>query len=201
MSTAARRGSIRLVRAPSYDPPFDDEQPEGWWPGDGLQPMLDLPWPPVPSPRPAPPPYPAAAGPDAAGQPPVDPSTATDAANWFVRTSVEILNGYRPVGHFRALASPQDAPAVMVAMTDAIRRLRQVAGGVGTGLVRPRKVRTFAPRPGAIEIAAVIGTGPVPGRGSAGRAAFPRATERAWAFACRLEQRGGRWCCTAAHLL
>lgn len=122
------------------------------------------------------------------------PATGTAAVR-FVNTCLEIINGYRAVGHFRALAHPLAAGAVAAAMGDAIRRLRKsgatpLTGGRGA-LVKVRQMRTCEPRPGVAEVAVVVGarTGPH------GR------NEHTWALAFRLEHQHGRWLCTAARML
>jgi hypothetical protein len=216
----AARGPVRLRPAPAYEPPYDDELPADAWGAGPLQPLLDLPPPFAPAPvtdRPASYP-PASTG--------VTPATAA-AARQFTQACLEILNGYRPVAHFRALAHPLEAAAVLAAMTLAYRRLRQATGR--DMLLRRRTMRTCEPRPGVAEIALVIGVDPpprgrAPARAPAGRPtpanrlrpanrlapAVPvrsvRGRDRAaspvvWALAYRLEQRHGRWLCTAAQLL
>jgi hypothetical protein len=77
-------------------------------------------------------------------------------------------------------------------MAQALRRLRRSAGRAGhRGLpIKLRRMRTCQPQPGVAEIAVVIGVG------SAGHRAAA-----AWALAYRLEQRHGRWLCTAARML
>jgi hypothetical protein len=113
----------------------------------------------------------------------------------FVNTCLEILNGYRPVNHFRALADPLAAATVLAEMTRAVGRLRPATRG--RGLVRLRAMRTCEPRPGVAEIALVVGAQTAT---TAGRAAGPDAG-RAWGLAYRLERQHGRWQCTAARLL
>jgi hypothetical protein len=112
-----------------------------------------------------------------------------------VNTCLEILNGYRPVNHFRALADPLAAATVLAEMTRAVGRLRPATRG--RGLVRLRAMRICEPRPGVAEIALVVGTQTAT---TAGRAAGPDAG-RAWGLAYRLERQHGRWQCTAARLL
>lgn len=198
--------TVRLRPAPVYDPPYDDERPPEWWGPGAVQPLLDLHAPPS-APPPAGPARPARAGTASPGAPPGDATPpgatppATTTAARFVNTCLEILNGYRPVTHFRVLASPLEAASVLDAMTQAFRRLRMAGPRPPIGhrerLVTLRTMRTCQPRPGVLEIAAVVGTGsgrrgPVPGRS---------ADDRVWALAYRLERRHGRWLCTAARML
>jgi hypothetical protein len=210
--------------APSYDPPYDEDRPAGWWPPDLLQPLLELPglagagWP-------ASPPGPADQGPGpdrrsrparpAAGPPPAASPPTVAAAARFVNTCLEILNGYRPVAHFRSLSDPLAAAEVLAEMTRAVRRLRPTTRQ--PGLVKLRAMRTCEPRPGVAEIALVVGVGVGVGAGGAGRpaGAGPAAggdrraagggrtgrDARVWALAFRLECQHGRWQCTAAQLL
>jgi hypothetical protein len=187
------RGPVLLRPAPAYDPPYDDELPPEWWGAGALQPLLELPAPSDAEPaahRPAlwTPPHPGAS-----------PATAA-AATQFVNTCLEILNGYRPVTHFRVLAHPLEAPVVLTAMTQAVRRLRQAVPR--DSLLKRRIMRTCEPRPGVAEIAVVIGAhAPPPStRATAPAIRSARAAPQVWALACRLEQRHGRWLCAAAQL-
>lgn len=188
--TRARAGGlpIRVSPAPAHDPPYDDETPVQWWPPDVLQPLLELPGMPADRPgrrsdrggaRPAGPDRPAAAA---------SPPTIA-AATRFVNTCLEILNGYRPVGHARLLADPLAATAVVAELTHAVQRFGPVARK--QGLVRLRAMRTCEPRPGIAEIAIVVGC----------RAPAGQADGRAWGLAFRLQRQHGRWQCTAAQLL
>lgn len=192
----AARPPIRILPAPAYDPPYDDERPPDWWLPGTIQPLLELP--PLPSHT-----VPAgrAAGADGTGrtEPPDRPTTAaspqtTAAAARFVNTCLEILNGYRPVSHVRNLADPLAAATVLDAMAGAAGRLRPVARR--DGLVKLRAMRTCEPRPGVAEIALVIGTS-----GSLALRTGGRRPGRAWGLAFRLERRHGRWLCTAAGML
>jgi Family of unknown function (DUF6459) len=184
------RGQVRLRPAPAYDPPYDDELAPEWWAAGALQPLLELP---TPSDEEPATPRPALWTPPQPGSSPA----AAAAATQFVNTCLEILNGYRPVTHFRVLAHPMEAPAVLAEMTRAIRRFRQAVGR--DALLRRRTMRTCEPRPGVAEIALVVGADPPARR----RAVLPaRSTApKVWALAYRLEQRHSRWLCTAAQLL
>jgi hypothetical protein len=176
--------TIRLTPAPACEPPFDDERdPDSWVDGPSQPPLELVAQPdPDPVPRPAPPPVPTGPSPEARG-----------VAARFVGTCLEILNGYRPVGHVRRLAAPREAAAVLEGMTRAVHQLRQGSHRPG-GLVRLRTMRTCEPRPGVLEITVVVGPGARDHRA-------PSAPDRAWALAYRLERRGGSWRCTAAQIV
>jgi hypothetical protein len=199
---------VRLRSVPRCDPPYDDERPADMWAATTAQPLLDLPPPaaggrrfgppaPVVAPEPVHRQVPQAAA-RAGGEPWLGPpaanSATTTAAVRFVNTCLEIFNGYRAVGHFRSLACPLSATNVVAEMTQALRRLRRSSGRAGHrgSPIKLRRMRTCQPQPGVAEIAVVIGVGSA---GAANRAAA------AWALAYRLEQRHGRWLCTAARML
>lgn len=246
-------GTVRIRRAPPCEPPYDDERPPDWPALDPWQPPLDFS---ISSTRPERPRVTGrAAGPllSPPATAPASPDTRA-AVQRFLVICVEVLNGFRPAHHLRALSDPLAAVTVIEAMTEATRQVRRSASRV-----RVRKVRLCEPRPGAVEIAAVLAvdassppvlsartsssatdgatllprmdrTGSrMPGRPSSPRpngagsrnvgsrrgdlAAADRPTEvgsaahrlatpaQAWALACRLEQRNGRWRCVTAHLL
>jgi hypothetical protein len=176
--------ALRLRSAPAYDPPYDDERPPEWWGPGALQPLLELPAPPVAERRPG------APGWRAPPQVGASPGTAA-AATRFVNTCLEILNGYRPVAHVQMIAHPLAAPLVLSEMTHAVRRLRRAVRATGGDqLVKLRTMRTCEPRPRVAEIAVVVGRADDRGSG-----------KETWALAFRLEQAHGRWQCTAAALL
>jgi hypothetical protein len=176
------RGLVRLRSAPAYDPPYDDERPPEWWGSGAVQPLLELPAPPVAERDPGRPAW--RAPPPQAG---ASPAT-TAAATRFVNTCLEILNGYRPVTHVRVLAHPLAAQAVLAEVSRAVRRVRRAARASGRDeLVKLRTMRTCEPRSRIAEIAVVVGT---EGRG-----------RRVWALAFRLEQVHGRWLCSVARVL
>ncbi|WP_460806314.1 Rv3235 family protein [Micromonospora zhanjiangensis] len=109
------------------------------------------------------------------------------AAHLVLGRCLEILNGYRPVGHLRALSIPAHAPGLVERIGAAVRRIGSPATprpGRPTVPFRLRRVRVCEPRPGAAEIAAVLGRG-----------------DRAWAMTLRLERRRGNWLLTDADLL
>lgn len=122
---------------------------------------------------------------------PAAPPTTTAAVR-FINTCLEIFNGYRPVAHFRTLASPLEAGRVVAEMTQALRRLRRSTSTSRhrDRLIKLRRMRTCQPRPDVAEVAVVIGVG-----GNAVRG------QSAWALAYRLERQHGRWLCTAARML
>ncbi|TDB71385.1 Rv3235 family protein, partial [Micromonospora sp. KC723] len=109
---------------------------------------------------------------------------ATRAAQRFVGTCLEILNGYRPPGQLRALV----APGRVIEVTEQLARATSRTGPVRRRATRPtlrlRRLRVCEPRPAAVEVAAVLG-----GAG------------RSWAMAVRLEHRRGSWLCTVLQVL
>jgi hypothetical protein len=210
------RPSIRLRAVPPLDPPFDDEPALATWPPPSVdQLVLDL-WArrqgtgrsgPVRTragdARRADPATgvttaaPGAGGPAGdrpapcdSGLPPAALATASpeakQAAHRFLGRCLEILNGYRPVGHIRPLSAPADAVGVMERIGAAGRRLTVPAARPRRPVapIRLRVLRVCEPRPGVAEIAAVLGR-----------------ADRAWALTLRLERRRGNWVATAAQLL
>ncbi|MDW5329907.1 Rv3235 family protein [Plantactinospora sp. KLBMP9567] len=110
---------------------------------------------------------------------------AKRAAKRFLDTCLEIVNGYRPAWHVRALASPPDAAAMVAQLASATSRVcgrRRPGQPVHT--VRLRRLRVCEPRPGVVEAAAVVGV-----------------AGRTWAMAFRIERRRGSWVGTAVALL
>ena len=203
------RPSIRLRAVPPLDPPFDDEAAITTWPPPSVDQLaLDL-----GARRPAAGRFrpvrtvatdgrgaDRAAG---AGGPPADPSPhdhtglspaalaiasdeAKQAANRFLGRCLEILNGYRPIGHIRPLSAPADAADVLERIGAAVRRLAAPATRPRrpAAPIRIRRLRVCEPRPGIAEIAAVLGRG-----------------DRAWALSLRLERRRGSWVATTVQLL
>jgi hypothetical protein len=122
-----------------------------------------------------------------------------------MNTCLEVLNGYRPAGHLRTLASPSHAGTVVDAMARATRRVARVIGtpaGTGTAKLRIRRMRICQPRPDVAEISVVLGSLGT-AAGAAGSTAAGGAPDggRCWAAAFRLERRHGNWRCTVARLL
>jgi hypothetical protein len=190
------RPAIRVRPAPALEPPFDDEASPQAWAGPGAAEQLAFDWP-----RPA-------AGPDrAAARPPGEsrPSASLGASaetvvavRRFVRLCLEILNGYRPTGHVRALTNPAVAPDVIEQLTHAHQRIAEWGVPHRRPATRPpgrapapsrqervdlRRVLVCEPRGGVAEATVVLA-------GSGGPA---------MALALRLEQVHGRWLCTVAQ--
>ncbi|WP_189192761.1 Rv3235 family protein [Micromonospora fulviviridis] len=133
---------------------------------------------------------PVPAGPGhSAGPPPAALVTATPeaarAAHRFVRTFLEIVNGYRPPGQLRPLCLPEAAARVSAELTRAARRVGPVRRRTARPVLQLRRLRVSEPRAGAVEAAAVLaGAGGV-----------------SWAIALRLEHRRGTWLCTVLDVL
>ena len=205
-TTLAHRPSVTVHTVPAYDPPFDDEVDNtSGWAAMPVQPTLPpvppAPHTPRPRARPSQPGHTRAVGSPVTTNP--SPETRTAVAR-FMNTCLEVLNGYRPAGHLRTLASPSHAGTVVDAMTRATRRVARVIGtpaGTGTAKLRIRRMRICQPRPGVAEISVVLGSfreGTAAGGTAAGGAPDGG---RCWAAAFRLERRHGNWRCTVARLL
>ncbi|MDG4763943.1 Rv3235 family protein [Solwaraspora sp. WMMD406] len=146
--TQLRRPPIRLRAAPPLDPPFTDESAQ-FGTDLGIQLVLDLSGsrpagrvdhhrdPSAPTGRPMPPDALAGASPE-----------ARRAAHRFLAACVEIINGFRPVGHARRLSRPAEAHLICAELTVGVERAR--------GISRP---------PGTITSSARPGRGPQPGQG------------------------------------
>lgn len=190
----APRPPVRLRPAPPIDPPCVDEDDAWFRPGPD-QLTLDLfdsrrrdPGRPTgrhADVRPSP------AGPGRRGSAPpagalvTATPEATRAAHRFVRTCLEILNGYRPPGQLRPLSDPGRAADVAAELARAARRTGPVRRRSTRPTVQLRRLRVCEPRAGAVEAAAVL-------IGSAGAT---------WALALRLEHRRGSWLCTTLQVL
>ncbi|WP_422771503.1 Rv3235 family protein [Plantactinospora sp. WMMC1484] len=110
---------------------------------------------------------------------------ARQAAKRFLDTCLEIVNGYRPAGHVRALASPADAAGMVAQLSSAASRVSgRRRPGQPVRTLRLRRLRVCEPRPGVVEAAAAVGT---PGR--------------TWALAFRIERRRGSWVGVSVALL
>lgn len=194
---------VRIRRAPAVEPPADDDRrrdehpvctgqlalftsiqsartgpatavPDGG-PADG--PAGD-------AAHPAPGPTGSADGPAPGRSPhaPAIPVAAQVAAGRFVSACVEVLNGFRPVGHLRALTTPFDYAAVVKQLTKRARlRVPAAPGGNRVGLQR---VRVFEQRAGVAEAVAVLRHGNV-----------------TWAIALRFEHRRGTWLCNLLEVV
>ncbi|MFG2058689.1 Rv3235 family protein [Micromonospora sp. NPDC048930] len=188
----APRPPVRLRPAPPIDPPLVDEV-SSWVDADQL--TLDLfdprrRDPGRPTSRPAEVrPVPAGPGRRSAAPPADALATATPegtrAAQRFVRTFLEIVNGYRPPGQLRPLCLPEAATGVAAELTRASRRLGPVRRRATRPTLQLRRLRVCEPRTGTVEAAAVFA-----GPGGA-----------SWAIALRLEHRRGTWLCTVLDLL
>ncbi|WP_262286559.1 Rv3235 family protein [Micromonospora sp. MA102] len=199
----APRPPVRLRPAPPLDPPCTDQDPtwgDSWGNVDQL--ALDL-----FDPRRRDPDRPAGraadrstgrgadvrpvpAGPGrSAGPPTAALVTATPeaarAAHRFVRTFLEIANGYRPPGQLRPLCLPEAAARVTAELTRAARRVGPPRRRATRPVLHLRRLRVCEPRTGAVEAAAVLA-----GTGGA-----------SWAIALRLEHRRGTWLCTVLDAL
>jgi hypothetical protein len=167
-----RRPRPTLVRAPSPDPPFDDEIAWTSRKVDPPTPTL-VPCPPVSAPATAPGrPQPADA--DAARRlpmeplPPGDPPPAAPAgaaASMLARAVVEIISGRRPVAQLR--------PHCTAEVFEALQRRPVVPSAA---LPRVLHVRVGEPADGVAEACAVF-----------------RRADRARAIAFRMETTDGRW--------
>jgi hypothetical protein len=129
---------------------------------------------------------PAHAAPAPAGGP--SPSAqAHVAAGRFVAACVEVLNGFRPATHLRALTTPVDYPDVMAQITRRAARIRIPARGAGrqsVAQVGVRRVRVCELPAGVVEAAAVLHRG-----------------DASWAMALRFERRRDTWLCTLLQML
>jgi hypothetical protein len=192
MTTALMvRPGVTVRRAPSYEPPYDDQRHPESWVGGGLQLALEL------SPV-----GPAQRGTAAARHGTVAARDGTvarearvgaspagrSAAVQFAHSCLEILNGYRPATHARSLSTPASSLEVTQALAQGARKLRRVLRGPAPGrpvqLAKLKRMRVCEPRAGVAEVAAVIGT-----------------ATRGWAVAFRIEHHGGTWLCSTVHVL
>jgi hypothetical protein len=125
----------------------------------------------------------AAAGPGnaVAGPAGTTPVAAQVAAGRFVAACVEVLNGFRPAAHLRALTTPFDYAAVIKQLTRRARIRVPATPGSRVGLHR---VRVFEQRAGVAEAVAVLSHGDV-----------------AWAIALRFEHRRGTWLCNLLEVV
>ncbi|MEV0002297.1 Rv3235 family protein [Micromonospora sp. NPDC050980] len=127
--------------------------------------------------------------PVAAGPPPSALATATPeaarAAHRFVRTFLEIVNGFRPPGQLRPLCLPEAAAQVSAELTRAARRVTPVRRRTARPALHLRRLRVCEPRSGAVEATAV----------------FTGAGGASWAVAVRLEHRRGNWLCLVLDVL
>jgi hypothetical protein len=123
---------------------------------------------------------------------------AWEAARRFLSRCIEVINGYRPAGHLRALCDTLEAQSITEQLAGVARRTtrrarprpavsdqgRSPQAGPGPWGVHPADVvrlrlRVCEPRAGVAEAAAVLSQ-----------------HHRVWAVAFRLERRGPTWRCT-----
>jgi hypothetical protein len=168
------------------EPPFDDElEPTVWasahqltldW-SAGQLPMATLDDPPAPQ-------RPVVAGASA---------EAKDAVYRFVRSCVEVLNGYRPAAHMRRLAVPTEAAAIVAQLMATAHRVTEMRRRLQSPTKRTSqralpvavvRLRLCEPRPGAVEAAFALVLG-----------------DRTWAMALRMEQHHQAWSATTLRLV
>jgi hypothetical protein len=156
---------VRVRPAPAMDPPYDDEEPR----------------------------RPAGMGADQPHTPPPErmdrrPGEAHRVIRRYLDLVLEVLGGFRPIGHLRALTarSSFDAVALQLARLGGPSVLRPGSGLVRvTGdRIRLRHLRICEVRDGAVEAAAVLVRG-----------------ESVRAMTLRLERDGDLWLCTHLHVL
>ncbi|MFV2113494.1 Rv3235 family protein [Micromonospora sp. LOL_025] len=188
------RPPVRLRPAPSFEPPFTDDDTAHWPAAGHAQLVLDLF---EPSRRGAdrPPgrrqrPVPSGPGRQPAAPLPLDALVtatpeATRAAHRFLRTCLEVLNGYRPPGQLRPLLDPARAAGLLPELARATARSGPVRRRSTRPAVRLLRLRVCEPRAAAVEVAAVLAS----------------TGGRTWAMALRLEHRRGSWLCTALQVL
>jgi hypothetical protein len=163
--------ALRLLPAPSSEPPYDDELPgQPLSPAGPLRPLRT--WAPAPlrlvptTTQPDGPPRATATAPDL---PPARP-----VAQALVQGLLEVLAGVRPVSQLQRGTSPE-----LFSRLEQVVRGRPRPGGArpGAGAVRSLHVQE---QPGGVaEVCATVRRGP-----------------RLGAIALRLEGSRGRWCCT-----
>ncbi|MBQ1074667.1 hypothetical protein KBX06_16040 [Micromonospora sp. C31] len=188
------RPPVRLRPAPSFEPPFTDDD-AAHWPAPGhAQLVLGL-FEPARRETDRPPgrrqrPTPTGPGRHTAAPLPLDALVtatpeATRAAQRFVRTCLEVFNGYRPPGQLRPLLDPTRAAGLLPELARATARSAPVRRRSTRPAVHLRRLRVCEPRAAAVEVAAVLA-------GAGGHS---------WAMALRLEHRRGSWLCTALQVL
>ncbi|HEV7896467.1 MAG TPA: Rv3235 family protein [Planosporangium sp.] len=107
------------------------------------------------------------------------------AASRFVSACVEVLNGFRPAAHLRALTTPLEFTGVTTQLTRRAVRLRMPGRDpAGRERVGVHRLRVFEQRAGVAEAVAVLGNG-----------------EASWAMALRFENRRGSWLCTLLEVV
>jgi hypothetical protein len=116
---------------------------------------------------------------------PAASAPAQVAAGRFVAACVEVLNGFRPVGHLRALTTPFEFTGVTTQLTRRAVRVRMPGRDrAGQERVSMRRLRVFEQRTGVAEAVAVLRHG-----------------ETSWAMALRFEHRRDSWLCTLLEVI
>jgi hypothetical protein len=103
------------------------------------------------------------------------PSAVQCVARRYVNLCLEVLGGFRPLGHLRRLTTPT--------MFDVLPDELSVAPHP-SARIRLRQLRVCQPRDGVAEAVAVLGQG-----------------GQAWAMTLRLERRQADWLCTHLSML
>ncbi len=151
------------------------------------------------------------------------PSVAPLIARRFVSTCLEVVGGYRPATHLRPLCSPEQFDRTVRLLTGrrmtgtpprTLGAARLTAGSsvIGRPTARtpvtgrsptgapPRNARADQTSPGGrIDIRKIHVS--EPREGVAEVAVVLARQDRVWAMALRLEERTGRWICTALEVL
>lgn len=179
-----RSATVRVRPAPRAEPPYDDEAPQ---PSYGMD-MLPLAWS-AQTARPRTRRHHQFGRGRRAGQQHPDGCAARPdsqasrlALLHFVRTAIEVVNGFRPLNQIVAMTHPRHAAEV----TNLVRTARAQAG-YATGAAVPvtvRRVRMCEPGPTAVEAAVVLDLG-----------------RRSRAVMLRLERDGATWACHLARLI
>lgn len=208
LAPSGRSPIVRVRPAPPLEPPFDDERPLDAWPACVGQLELRPETPPKGRSRrggdgaamaatAVPAPGPGTAGTGTAGSGAGGRGASSElqlAVERYLRTCVEILNGYRPMEHLRPLTDAAEYVAIAERLTRWRARLQSAgragagrSGGPGrgsSGSVSRGRPHICEPRTGVAEAAVVLGQG-----------------ARSFAVAARFEHRGGHWYCTLLQVI
>ncbi|MBO0867896.1 MAG: hypothetical protein J2P15_04970 [Micromonosporaceae bacterium] len=110
------------------------------------------------------------------------PSEARLAAHRYLSLCVEVLGGFRPPAHLRAMTAAEAYSQVIAQLQ--LRQPGQAAARPAAERVVLRHMRVFEPVDGAAEVAAVLSRG-----------------DRVWAMALRLERSPFGWLCRQLWVL